>query len=125
MPPQLNLPIFAPLIRITEPQAVPAQLEARPLESVKAVIPTPEPLSLIPEPERAAEPPPETEAGHSWQKLHDELEGLYLHLQESMAYGPEFARAWAKARAATCEAYGTTVAAFYAELENKSSRRGR
>ena len=71
--------------------------------------------------------PVEVRERDDFDRLHDELEGLYVGLQSRMAYGPAFKDAWDKARAATCESHGWTSEAFYAELSKrmKEKREGR
>jgi hypothetical protein len=60
-----------------------------------------------------------------FERLHDELEGLLRHFQQTLPYGPEFTKAWAKARQDTCESHGWTEGRFYAELaERLAAKRG-
>lgn len=59
----------------------------------------------------------------AYERLFNELEGLIVHLQKTIPYGPEWQKAWAKARKDTCESYGWTDEEFYAEMDRRHQER--
>lgn len=59
----------------------------------------------------------------SYDQLLDELEGLIRRLQDTLPHGPEFIKAWHKARADICVSYGWTSEEFYDELDRRRQER--